>query len=55
MKLIELTASLSPQLSAQISAFEALFDYPLSEDSRFSIDHGPDFTAFFAAIGDAKT
>ena len=55
MKLIELTSSLSPKLSEQIADFETLFDYPLSENSRCSIEHGPDFTAFFAAIGHAKT
>lgn len=55
MKLIELTPSLSPKLCEQIADFETLFDYPLNESSRFSIEHGPDFTAFFAAIGHAKT
>jgi len=38
-----------------VTEFEALFDYPLGNHQRFSIDHGPDFTSFFRAIGDAKT
>ena len=47
MKLRELTPSTDTELSQKLAAFEALFDYPLGDNQRFRIDHGPDYTAFY--------
>lgn len=55
MKVLELTPNLCPELVTKITKFEALFDYPLGDSQRFRIEHGPDFTAFFCAIGEANT
>jgi hypothetical protein len=55
MKLIELSAPSDPEYSERLAAFERQFDYPLEEDQTFSIDHGPDYTAFFRAMGQAHS
>jgi hypothetical protein len=34
--------------------FERLFSYPLSREKRFSIDHSPNYSAFYRAMGNAK-
>ena len=35
-----------------LSAFERSFSYPLGDDQRFCIDHGPRYASFFEAIGE---
>lgn len=55
MKFLELTPDMSLELRPRLCAFESLFYYPLGEKQQFRIDHSPDYTAFYRAIGDAKT
>jgi len=55
MNIIELTAPVDITLVQKLSEFEALFDYPLGSNQRFRIDHSPDYTAFYRAMGQAKT
>jgi hypothetical protein len=55
MKLCELTPSVDAALSRKLCEFEALFDYPLGNSQRFRIDHSTDYTAFYRAIGEART
>lgn len=55
MKLCELSPDIDADWQGKLATFEALFHYPLGENQRFRIDHSPDHTAFYRAMGDAKT
>lgn len=55
MHVTELSGPPDNALARRFEAFEALFDYPLGLAQRFRISHAPDPTAFFRAIGEAKT
>lgn len=54
MKLYELPSSVDSTLNQKLAEFETLFDYPLGNSQRFRIDHSPDYTAFYRAIGQAR-
>ncbi len=51
MNLHVLTQAPPADLAAALAEFEAQFTYPLGTTLRFRIDHGPDYSAFFRAIG----
>ncbi|MBS2038311.1 hypothetical protein JST97_25230 [bacterium] len=42
-----------PELARALLEFEQQFSYPLGANDSFSICHGPDYGAFFRAIGEA--
>ncbi len=44
----------TPAESAALAEFEGAFSYPLGSGQRFRISHGPEYTAFFRALGDAR-
>lgn len=52
MKVIALSHENQPQWQEALSSFERQFHYPLSDSLSFSIDHGPDYSAFFRSQGD---
>ncbi len=55
MRVTELSGPPDANLAERFSRFEALFDYPLGPSQRFHISHDPDPTAFFRAMGEART
>ena len=40
-------------MAARLERFEQRFTYPLGDDMRFSLEHGPDYGLFYRALGDA--
>jgi hypothetical protein len=55
MKIYELSRDLSKSVQSNLSDFEQQFVYPLGPHSTFRIEHGPDYTAFYRAIGEPIT
>jgi hypothetical protein len=44
----------SETLNQRLMEFERLFSYPLGQEKRFSIEHSPNYSAFYRAIGKAR-
>jgi hypothetical protein len=55
MQIIELTPPLYAAFSRHVNEFERLFTYPLGQDQKFRIDHGPQYDAFYRSMGEAHT
>lgn len=55
MNVVAFDGQPEPSLNNRLLEFEQLFDYPLTSSVRFSIKHEPDYSAFFRALGAART
>ena len=45
----------APELRARLAAFERRILYPMGPSLRFRMDHGPDYRAYFGALGPSRT
>jgi hypothetical protein len=49
---VQVFERLPEELARRFEKFEASFTYPLGDNLRFSIEHGPDYGLFYRSLGD---